>query len=78
MNTHPLNVTYLVVGLVFLGLSASWAFSEAGLIDADSSRWVLPVTLLVAGTAGLVASLAKGLGRPRRTDHEEPPPSDAV
>ncbi len=56
MRTHPLNVGYLVVGLVFLGLSASWALHEAGIVSADGVQWVLPGTLVVAGAAGLLAS----------------------
>ena len=33
MKTHPLNVSYLVVGLIFLGLAGSWALRESGVID---------------------------------------------
>jgi hypothetical protein len=55
MKTHPLNVSYLVVGLVFLGLAGSWALREAGVIDLGEVRWLLPLTLVVAGVVGLVA-----------------------
>ena len=60
---HPLNVGYLVVGLVFLGLAGSWALREAGVIDLAEDRWILPLTLVVAGVIGLVAAAAKGLSR---------------
>lgn len=65
MKTHPLNVSYLVVGLAFLGIAASWALREAGVID--SVDWLLPLTLVVAGGIGLVAFLAKSLRRDRNT-----------
>jgi hypothetical protein len=68
MKTHPLNVSYLVVGLVFLGLAGSWALREAGVIDLGEVRWLLPLTLVVAGVVGLVAAAAKG--RRRHTDPE--------
>jgi uncharacterized membrane protein len=62
-RTHPLNVSYLVVGLVFLGLAASWALREAGVVDLAEVRWLFPLTLVVAGVIGLVAMAAKGLSR---------------
>jgi hypothetical protein len=68
MKTHPLNVSYLVVGLVFLGLAGSWALREAGVIDLGEVRWLLPLTLVVAGVVGLVAVAAKG--RRQHTDPE--------
>lgn len=65
-RTHPLNVSYLVVGLVFLGLAASWALREAGVIDLAEARWLFPTTLVVAGLVGLVAMTAKGLSGTQR------------
>ncbi len=61
MRTHPLNVSYLVIGLVFLGISGSWALRSSGVIDTAEIRWLLPLTLVVAGVVGLVAFAAKGL-----------------
>lgn len=66
-RTHPLNVSYLVVGLVFLGIAASWALREAGVVDLGELHWLFPLTLVVAGGIGLVAMTAKGL---RRRDDE--------
>ena len=63
MKTHPLNVSYLVVGLAFLGIAGSWALRESGVID--SVDWLLPLTLVVAGGIGLVAFVAKSLRRDR-------------
>ncbi len=63
MKTHPLNVSYLVVGLAFLGIAGSWALREGGVID--SVDWLLPLTLVVAGGIGLVAFVAKSLRRDR-------------
>lgn len=62
-RTHPLNVSYLVVGLVFLGVAASWALREAGVVDIAEVRWLFPLTLVVAGGIGLVAMAVKGLNR---------------
>ena len=60
---HPVNVTHLVMGLVFLGIAGSWALRQLDVIDAEGGRWVLPVILLLAGAAGLVAAVTKGLSR---------------
>ena len=68
MKTHPLNVSYLVVGLVFLGISGSWALRAAGAVDRGDTHWMVPAVLLLAGVVGLVAVAAKGLGRGRGTD----------
>ena len=68
-RTYPLNVSYLVVGLVFLGLAASWALKEAGVVDLAEVRWLFPLTLVLAGVIGLVAMAAKGLAR-REPEHD--------
>ena len=31
---HPLSISYLVAGLVFLGIAASWALRETGVVEA--------------------------------------------
>ena len=62
-GTHPLNVSYLVLGLVFLGMAGSWALKEAGVVDLSGVRWLFPATLVVAGLIGVVAMAAKGLNR---------------
>ena len=65
MKTHPLNVSYLVIGLVFLGIAGSWALREADVIGATEVEWLLPLTLVVAGAVGLVAFAARCLSRSR-------------
>ena len=72
MRTHPVNVTHLVVGLVFLGIAGSWALRESGTIDRDGFQWLLPLILVVAGAAGLVASVAKGLSKGSSEPSEDP------
>jgi cytochrome c oxidase subunit IV len=67
---HPVNVTHLVMGLVFLGIAASWVLRQLEVIDADGWRWALPAILVLAGAAGLVAAVAKGLGRDRSAPAE--------
>jgi len=59
-NTRPVAVTYLVVGLVFLGISLSWALRQSGMIDADQLGWLLPLMLIVAGLVGLAAYATRG------------------
>jgi len=58
---HPLSVGHLVCGLVFLGIAGSWGLRQAGVIESDGVPWVLPLVLVVAGGAGLLALLAKGM-----------------
>lgn len=70
MKTHPLNVSYLVVGLAFLGIAGSWALHEGEVIGADTIDLLLPLTLVIAGGIGLVAFVAKSLRRDR-TDAAE-------
>lgn len=61
-----IKVAHLVLGLVFLGITAVWALAEAGTVDWHGSRYAVPIILLVAGAAGLIASLAGGRRRPAR------------
>jgi hypothetical protein len=58
---RTLNIGYLVVGLVFIGISASWALHANGVLDDHSFQWFVPATLLGAGLIGLFASLGKGV-----------------
>jgi hypothetical protein len=73
---HPVNVTHLVMGLVFLGIAGSWALRQLDIISAEGGRWVLPVILILAGGAGLVAAVAKGLSRGRNEPVDQPVESD--
>ena len=71
MKTHPLNVSYLVVGLVFLGIAGSWALRETGVIDVGEIEWLFPLTLVMAGVIGLVPFAAKGVNRSKDSDEPE-------
>ena len=65
------SVLHLVMGLIFLGIAASWALHEAGLVRSVEVPWLMPLILVVAGTAGLVASFAReisGRRTPESTD----------
>jgi hypothetical protein len=70
VKTHPLNVAYLVVGLVYLGIAGSWALHAGGVIDNSQTGWVLPLVLVLAGVIGLVAFAARAASR-RRLGAEE-------
>lgn len=61
MKTHPLSVSYLVVGLAFLGIAGSWALHQADVISGADVEWLLPLTLVIAGALGLVVFAARGL-----------------
>ena len=68
---HPLSTGYFVAGLVFLGIATSWVLRAADVIDDDGSRWILPVVLIVAGLAGLTASLARSGRRQDRSSAQD-------
>jgi hypothetical protein len=68
MKTHSLNVSYLVVGLAFLGIAASWVLHETGVIGSADVEWLLPLTLVIAGGIGLIAFAARGMSGRRTTD----------
>lgn len=61
---HPLSISYLVAGLIFLGIAASWGLRGAGVVDAGSSSWLFPLTLVVVGAIGLAASVVSSARRP--------------
>lgn len=60
---RPLNVSHLVMGLVFLGIAGTWALHEAGVVDGTDVEWLVPLSLIVAGVLGLVAFAARNLRR---------------
>ncbi|HET7735209.1 MAG TPA: hypothetical protein VFK52_04505 [Nocardioidaceae bacterium] len=67
---RPVKIGYLVVGLVFLGLSLTWLLNETEVIEPDGFAWLLPTILLGAGLTGLFASLGRGLLSRRTTPTE--------
>lgn len=75
---HPVNIGHLVMGLAFLGLVAVWAVVQGDVVDDDAIRWLLPVPWVLAGGAGLAASVLAG-----RRHHEHQvtgwvPPAEPV
>jgi len=76
-NTHPLEVGYLVMGLIFLGLAGIWALREAQVVELEEMSWLLPLSLIAAGVVGLVAAAAKNGARRRSTgEQSEPSPEE--
>jgi hypothetical protein len=77
MKTHPLQVGYLVFGLIFLGLSASWGLDQLGVVSNPDPGLIVPITLVVAGAIGLLAYGKRFLQDSRTdndvTDNEEVP-----
>jgi hypothetical protein len=61
---HPLSISYLVAGLIFLGVATSWALRETGVVEAGSASWLFPLTLVVVGAIGLAASVVSSARRP--------------
>lgn len=70
-RNRPVKIGYLVIGLVYLGLSMTWLLNETGVIEPDGYEWLVPAILLGAGLIGLFASLGKGL-LSRRTLETQP------
>lgn len=63
MRTNAPNVGYLVVGVAFLGIAASWTLVVGDVLPSSSLRFALPLVLVIAGLIGLAAMLFLGLGR---------------
>lgn len=71
-TVRPLNVSYLVIGLVFLGIAGTWALHETGVVDGADVEWLVPLSLVVAGVLGLVAFATRGV-RGRRAPVDAAP-----
>ena len=63
MRKHPLDLTSLLAGLVFIGLAAVYLIAAATGNEVDSS-WVLPIALVALGLAGLVGGITRAVRRP--------------
>lgn len=72
------KVAHLVIGLLFLGLAAAWAVVSFGLVTPDRLTVLGPGLLIVAGVAGLVASLmtARRGSRTRASGYDDVDPYD--
>lgn len=65
---HPVDIGHLVMGLAFLGLTGVWALFELGAVEAENVHWLLPWPWVLAGLAGMVASV---VGNRRRREREQ-------
>lgn len=54
---HATDVVSLVFGTVFAGFALVWLLHLTGPVGGDDIWWIGPVVLVVAGVAGLAASL---------------------
>lgn len=62
------RIVHLVFGILFLGVAAIWALGVTDALQLDVSiGFALPLTLILAGVAGLIAMLVNG-ARGRRTN----------
>ena len=59
MNRHPADVVALVFALVFLGSAAAWTAWQHGGLTVEDLSWTIPVGLILAGLAGVTASLRR-------------------
>ncbi len=57
---HATDVVSLVFGTIFAGFSVIWLIYIAGHLQNHDAWWAGPLVLVVAGAAGLVASLRPG------------------
>lgn len=75
LKTHPLNVSQLVFGVIFLGIAGFWALRTLGVVDSGDARWLGPLLLVAAGGIGLVGFATKNRGRDDR-EELDPAPDD--
>lgn len=68
LKTHPLNVSYLVIGLIFLGIAGFWALRTLGVVEGQDVRWLGPLLLVAAGGVGLAGFAGRSLGRRDRDE----------
>lgn len=68
LQRHATDVVSLVFGIIFTGFTVVWALQETGTVTDGHAWWAGPLVLIVAGAAGLLASL-----RSTRGSSAEPP-----
>ena len=62
---HPVHVSNLVMGIAFLGLVAVLALVvPLDAVQLPHARWLLPLPWLVAGAAGVIATVISRRRRP--------------
>ena len=57
MRRHDTDVTSLVFGLIFLGVTALWVLNQSTWVDVPDLSVLGPALLVVAGFIGLAATL---------------------
>lgn len=78
MNTRPISISHLVVGLIFLGLAGGWLVQRTTEISFPGPEIALPLLLIAAGALGLIASLASARNTASRRSAPAPvEPGDA-
>jgi len=61
---HPVNISHLVMGLVFLTFVALWGLVQTDVVHDGALRFLLPIPWVVGGAVGLLVALV-GAGRRR-------------
>lgn len=69
MRRHETDVTSLVFGLVFLGITGLWALVQYDVLSLPDASTVAPAVLVVAGLIGVVATVRRA-SRARREAHQ--------
>ena len=67
---HPVNVGHLVMGVAFLGLTVVWALVVSDTVAIEDNGWILGLPWLVAGAAGLLATVLRQRD-PRSDPHDD-------
>ena len=71
MRRHPLDLTSLIAGLVFVGVAVAylvgtWTGTHVG------AGWLLPVVLIGLGLAGLGGAVRRGIQQSAPKDPDGP------
>lgn len=56
---HPVSIGHLVMGIAFAGVLTVWALYVGEVVDSTDLRWLTPAPWLLAGVAGLAATIAR-------------------
>jgi hypothetical protein len=67
MKRHDLDLVSLLAGVVFLAVAASHLIGQALGSPLDAT-WVVPITLVALGLAGMIGGLGRSLRRPVAAD----------
>jgi hypothetical protein len=59
VRRHPLDVVSLVAALIFAGVFVIWLGWDRGDLSIADIGWLTPTLLIIAGLAGIAASLRR-------------------